>query len=126
MRGIEIPYEVRIYMPSTYNGDRQTLDKNQNKLSFKNIAKTFGVRALSLKQAEIKAEKLAEKHGGWVASVRKSETETIFDIKNIRLLEPLSSPVTHSTVMKMEDFVWQKRTRRIENQNKDKKDLDNN
>ncbi len=117
MRGIDTAYEVRIYIPKETN-----IAEN---VAFSKFAhRTFGIKANSSKQADNIAEKIARKHGGHVASVRKAEVETIYDIKNIHLLEPLASPVTHSNVMKMDEFVWQKRTRRIENQNKDKKDLD--
>jgi hypothetical protein len=118
MRGIETAYEIRIDIPRETN--------IAEKAPFSKFAhKTFGIKANSLKQAENKGEKLAKKHNGHVASVRKSEIETIYDVKNIHLLEPLASPVTHSNVIKMDEFVWLKRTKRIDNQNKDKKDIDN-
>jgi len=119
MRGIDTAYEIRIYIPRETN-------VAENEAFSKFAHRTFGTKQKSLKRAEQYAEKLAEKHGGHVASVRKAEVESIYDIKNIHLLEPLSSPVTqHSTVIKMDEFVWLKRTKRIENQNKDKKDIDN-
>jgi hypothetical protein len=120
MRGIDVAYEVRIYVP-------RKMDVAEN-TAFSNFAhRTFGIKAHNHKQAETQANKIAEKHGGWVASVRKSEVETIYATENFRLLEPLSSPVTnHSAVIKLDEFVWLKRTKRIDNQNKDKKDIDNN
>ena len=117
MRGIDTAYEIRIDIPREENvAEREAFSKFAHR--------TFGTKQKSLKRAEQYAEKLAEKHGGHVASVRKAEVESIYDIKNIHLLEPLSSPVTHSNVIKMDEFIWLKRTKRIENQNKDKKDLD--
>ena len=114
MRGIETAYEIRIDIP-------RESDVAENMAFSKFAHETFGIKANSLKRAEKKAEKLAKRHNGHVTSVRKSEVETIYDVKNIHLLEPLASPVTHSTVIKMDEFVWLKRTKRIENQNKDKK-----
>jgi hypothetical protein len=120
MNGIDTAYEIRLYIPNENYLEENDLYKR--KMAFKFLTRTFGTRQKSLKRAEQYAEKLAEKHGGHVASVRKAEVESIYDIKNIHLLEPLSSPVTHSTVMKMDEFIWLKRTKRIENQNKDKKE----
>ena len=124
MRGILAGYEVTICIPSSYNGDKMLLDVKRDKLIFKNFKRTFPIKAKSKEQAETQANRLAKKHNGWVDSVCKSKVETIYDIKNIHLLEPLSSPVTHSTVIKMDEFIWIKRNKRIENQNKDKKDID--
>jgi len=122
MRGIETAYEIRLYIPNdNYLRDN---DLYKRKMSFKCLTKTFGTKQRSLKEAEQYAAKLAKKHGGHVASVRKAEVESIYDVKNIHLLEPLASPVTHSTVIKLDEFIWLKRTKRIENQNKDKESID--
>jgi hypothetical protein len=121
MNGIDTAYEIRLFIPNDkYLEDN---DLYKRKMSFKFLTRTFGTRQKSLKRAEQYAEKLAEKHGGHVASVRKAEVETIYDIKNIHLLEPLSSPVTHSNVMKMDEFVWLKRNKRRDNMDKDKENI---
>ena len=117
MRGIDTAYEVRIDIPRETNVAES--------MAFSKIDhQTFGITAPNRKQAETQANKKAKKLGGWVKSVRKSEVETIYDVKNIHLLEPLSSPVAHSTVMKMDEFVWLKRNKRRDDLEKEKNRLD--
>ena len=110
---IDVAYEVRIFIPKKE-------DVAENKAFSKFDRRTFGIIVKNHKQAEQKAEKIARKHNGWVASIRKAEIETVYETENIRLLEPLVPPLTHSTAIKMDEFIWLKRNKRRDNLEKEK------
>ncbi len=81
------------------------------------IVKMFHKEARTPKQAMQKCEKY-----GRPISVRKIVMDKIIGFAENTVLEQLENPYEHAIAM--DEFVWQKRNKRIKNQDKDKKSID--
>ena len=98
MRGVEKTFEVRIKDNGT--------------------PKLIHILAMTSRQAAKKARK---RHV--VTSVRKMDINRLYDISRLRLEEQTPEYVAGSpypTAIAMDEMLWQKRNKRIDNQHKDK------